>query len=191
MAGLIQQKIPTGAPSPTGVTMPAGQDAMGEISGNSDMREQGKGPEPDENNPAFQQAMQYAMEALYERGAAKDIAQQLKAAPSPVEGAANIAYEVVSVVDERTDGQVPDELLMMLSMNILGEVVEIADAAGLDMKPMDIADAFKQMLLRYLGEQGMDTTQLKQAMDWVDPSLFEEVAQENGENEDQEDEVMA
>jgi hypothetical protein len=182
MDGLIQQKMQTVAASPTGMGAAPEEgamspDGMGEQNEQFKMEEQGEGPEPDENNPAFKQAMQYAMEALYDRGAAKDIAQQLKAAPSPVDGASNIAYEVVSVVDERTDGQVPDELLMMLSMNILGEVVEIADAAGLDMKPVDIADAFKQMLLRYLGEQGMDTTQLQQAMDQVDPSLFEKAAQ--------------
>lgn len=168
MAGLIQQQMTGGDAATQDAQMPPGDMGMGE---------EAEGPEPDESDPAFQTAMAYAMEALYEKGAAKDIAAQLKSAPSTVAGASDIAYEVTSVVDERTDGEVPDELLMLLGMKILEEVVEIADAAGLEMSPVDIADAFKQMLLRYLGEQGMDTTQLQQAMDQVDPSLFEKAAE--------------
>ncbi len=170
MAGLIQKQMAGGAPAEQEAQMPAG--AMGE---------EAEGPEPDESDPAFQAAMTYAMEVLYAKGAAKDIAAQLKNAPSPVAGASDIAYEVTSVVDERTDGEVPDELIVLLGMRILEEVVEIADAAGLQMSPVEIADAFKQMLLRYLGEQGMDTTQLQQAMDQVDPALFEKAAQEGAE----------
>ena len=163
MAGLIQEKMAAGAPAAQEEQMPAGQ-----------MGEEAEGPDPDENNPAFQAAIAYAMEVLYDKGAAKDIAKQLKAAPSPVDGASDIAYEVVSVVDERTDGAVPDELIILLGMKILEEVVEIADAAGLEMAPVDVADAFKKMLLRYLGEQGMDTTQLEQAMNSVDPAVFDQ-----------------
>lgn len=172
MAGLIQKQMGAGAPAPKEQAMPAGQEAMDPNA----MGAQDEGPEPDENDPAFQQAMQYAMEALYDKGAAKDIAKQLKAAPSPVQGASDIAYEVTSVVDERTDGQVPDELIVLLGMKILEEVVEIADAAGMQLSPVDVADAFKQMLLRYLGEQGMDTTQLEQAMNSIDPQVFEQAA---------------
>jgi hypothetical protein len=156
MAGLIQQQMNEGAPAM------AGGQAEGDV--------------PDDSNPAFQQAMGFAMEVLYDKGAAKDIAEQLRSAQSPVSGAADIAYEVTSVVDERTDGQVPDELLTLLAMNVLEEVVEISDAAGIKMAPVEIADAFKQMLLRYLGEQGMDTTQLQQAMDEADPAVFEQAA---------------
>ena len=165
MAGLIQEQMAAGAPVAQEEQMPAGEMGM-----------ESEGPDPDEDNPAFQSAIAYAMEVLYDKGAAKDIAKQLKAAQSPVDGASDIAYEVVSVVDERTDGEVPDELIILLGMKILEEVVEIADAAGLEMSPVDVADAFKKMLLRYLGEQGMDTTQLEQAMNSVDPAVFEAAA---------------
>jgi hypothetical protein len=180
MAGLIQQQMTEGAPAMAGDPMQQlPQDPQMMPGAMQDQGEQGaqdEGAEPDENNPAFKQAVNLAMEAMYDKGAAKDIAQQLKSAQSPVDGAADIAYEVVSVVDERTDGAVPDELLMLLAMKILSEVVEIADAAGLMMSPPDVAGAFQQMLLRFLGEQGMDTTQLKQEMDKIDPSVFENAA---------------
>lgn len=171
MAGLIQQQMAAGAPAAEEEQMP--MDPMGE----QPEGVESEGAEPDENDPAFQDAIALAMEALYSNGAAKDVANQLKASQSPVDGVSDVAYEITSVVDERTDGKVPDELIVLLGMKILEEVVEIADAAGIDMSPVDIADAFKKMLLRYLGEQGMDTSQLEQAMNSVDPSVFEKAAQ--------------
>lgn len=167
MAGLIQEQMGGEADPAIQEQMPAGAEP--------EMEEEESGA--DESDPNFQQALNFAMEALYSKGAAKDVAKSLKAAPSPIEGVANVAYDVTSIVDERTDGAVPDELLMLLGMRVLEEVVDIADAAGLQMSPVDIAGAFKQMTLRYLGEQGMDTSQLEQAMNNIDPSLFEKAAQ--------------
>jgi hypothetical protein len=181
MAGLIQEQMgaaagPAGAPTQD----PMMQDPMAAEAG---MEQMGAGEMmaddeegPDENDPAFQSALQLAMQALYENGAARDVAQSLSSAPDPVSGLANTAYEMVTVVDERTEGAVPDELLILLSITILQEVAEIGEAAGIDTSPTNVAEAFKQMLLRFLGEQGMDTTQLEQAMAEVDPSMFDQAA---------------
>jgi len=128
-------------------------------------------PDPETNEP-FQRAVGFAMEALYSQKAAKDVALALKSAPSPVEGLASTAYEMTSVVDERTDGEVPDELLLPLAMKVLEEVAEIGEAAGVKYQNSDIAMAYQQMLLRFLGEQGVDTTQLEQAMSQIDPAEF-------------------
>ena len=133
-----------------------------------------EGPEPDENNPAFLAAVKLAMQALYEDGAAQDVAKQIRAAQDPVQGMAEIAYEMTSVIDERTQGEVPDELIMLLAIKVLTEVGDIAEAAGIQVTAAEIAGAFKTMLLRFLGENGMDTTQLDQAMSQIDPKVFEE-----------------
>ena len=125
-----------------------------------------------EDNPQFVQAMRYALQVLYEKGAAKDVAEQVRAGKDKVESMANIAYEITSTVDERTEGKVPRELIGLLAMAILKEVTDIASAAKVDMSPVDAANAFKMMLLRYLGENGVNTSQLQQAMDQVDPSVF-------------------
>jgi hypothetical protein len=125
-----------------------------------------------EDNPQFVQAMKYALQVLYEKGAAKDVAEQVRAGKDKVESMANIAYEITSTVDERTDGKVPREMIGLLAMAILKEVTDIASAAKVNLSPVDAANAFKMMLLRYLGENGVDTSQLQQAMDQVDPSVF-------------------
>ena len=128
----------------------------------------------DENNPAFVQALKFAMSVLYEQDAADDVAKQLKAGQDKVEALSNIAYDLTTTVDEKTEGQVPDELIALLSMAILKEVIDIAEALKMGVTPKDAADAFKQMLLRYLGENGVDTSQLQQSMDKIDPKVFEQ-----------------
>jgi hypothetical protein len=171
MAGLIQEQMMGEEPELEQEGMPQG--AMPE----EELPEEDEG-EFDENEPNYQTALQYAMEALYGTGAAKDVSAQLKAAPGLMEGMANIAYDITATVDERTDGNVPDDMLVPLAMKILEEVVEIADASGLDPQPEDVALAFKTMILRYLQEQGLDTSQLDQAMSQVDPTVFRKAAEE-------------
>lgn len=171
MAGLIQNQMAPeqGMPAPE-EQMPMGEDPMA-----AGMQDDGE-PTADESDPAFQGALEMAMQALYANGAAKGVAESLKAAPDPVQGLADTAYEMTSIVDERTEGQVPDELIVPLGMAILEEVVDIGDAAGIQYQPADIAQAFKDMVLRFLGEQGLDTSQLQQAMDQVDPQEFNKMA---------------
>lgn len=175
MAGLIQQQMPAAGPAqPQDGPPPEMSEAA--LRAGAPMDDEAAEAGPGEDDPVFQQAMTYAYQALYENDAAKDVARQLRAADNLADGMANVAYEITSVIDERTDGQVPDELLVPLAMNVLEEVGEIAQAAKLDPQPEDVALAFKTMILRYLGEQGIDTAQLQQAMDKVDPSEFRRLA---------------
>lgn len=183
MAGLIEEQM--GAEGVPAEQVPM-QGQMGADPMAGDPMDEGMMPEDmmdadgegaDENNPAFQTALQYAMQALYENEAARDVAESLKAQPDdPALALADTAYEMVSIVDERTNGEVPDELIVLLAIRILQEVAEIGEAAGVDVSPTNLADAFKEMLLRFLGEQGFDTAELEQAMNEVDPSVFEEAA---------------
>ena len=137
--------------------------------------------EKDQNDPGYVAALDFAMKALYENEAAKDVARAIKMSQDPVSAMAEAAYNVVEIADEKTDGAVPDELLVLFATDVLEEVAEIASAAGVEVKPSDVALAFKQMVLRYVGEQGYDTTQLQQAMDQVSPEEFNAMAMEEGE----------
>lgn len=170
MPGLIKDQM-----APAQEAMPAEAQQMPP----ENMQDMGPKPDP-ETDPGYNQAVQFAMEAMYGQKAAKQIATSLKTARDKVEGMANTAYEIVSIVDERTEGAIPDELIAAFATFVLEEVAEIADAAGVDVQPSDVALALKQMILRFLGEQGVDTTQLQQAMDQVDPEEFNRMAQEGG-----------
>lgn len=146
-----------GAPQPA--TQPAAQ---------ADPR-QAEQPAGDEH-PAFQTAVKMARQALYRSGGAEDVARAIGQAKDPVEALATTAYEMVTVVDDRTQGQVPDELMVSLAAEILGEVADIASAAGVKIGGAEIAGAMQQMLLRYVTEQGMDPSQLQAAMQQVNPA---------------------
>lgn len=165
MAGLIANEMQEAEGMPPEMAMGAAPDET----------------EANENDPSYQQALALAMESLYSNEAAMDVSKQLKAGGNLTDSLANVAYDITAVIDERTDGQVPDELLVPLAMKVLEEVVEIAEASGLDPQPEDVAMAFKQMILRFLQEQGVDTSQLDQAMSEVDPSVFRQAAEENTE----------
>lgn len=134
--------------------------------------------ESDESHPAFVAAMEFAMKALYEKKAAIDVAEALKLSQDPAEALANAAYEMTSIADEKTQGQVPGDLLVLLASRILEEVATIAEAAGVELKGGVIAQALKQMILRYMGEQGLDTSQLQTAMDAVDPAEFDRMGEQ-------------
>lgn len=183
MAGLIQQNmaagVPTEQPGMAKAQMPNEQMPAGEMA-------EGEGPNPD-TDPAYQQAIGLAMKALYGEQAAKEVAKSLKGGGDVVDAMANTAYEITSIIDERTEGAVPDELLVLLATTVLEEVGEIAEAAGMSVTPADTALALKQMILRFLGEQGVDTTQLEQAMSQVNPDDFNQMAMEVGAEQTEEE----
>lgn len=136
-------------------------------------------PESDpDTDPSYAMALKFAMQALYENGAAKGVAKSLRSTQDPVQGLSDTAYNIVAIVDERTENAVPDDLFALLAAKILQEVADIGEAAGIQYKGSDIALALKNMILRYLGEQGVDTSQLQQAMDQVDPAEFDRMAAE-------------
>lgn len=145
----------------------------------------------DDRDPAFVAALRFAMSAMYENGAADDMARALSQAPDRVEALASTAYDMTSITDERTEGSVPEDLIMLLGAHVLKEVAEVADAAGIGYTPPEIAEAFKRMVLRFVSEQGHDTSQLEAAMAEIDPAVFEQVAQgEEPEPEDGQQEEM-
>jgi hypothetical protein len=181
MAGLIQEQMM--GEQPVDELMP--EEEMNPEMGMDPGMQMGMGEDPmledddedlDTEDPTFQAAMQYAMQALYENEAARDVAQSLQSAADPVEALADVSYEITALVDERTDGEVPDELLVLLATTIMEEVADIGEAAGVEYQPAEIAEAFQLVIIRFLQENGMDTTELEQAMDQVDPSVFEQAA---------------
>jgi len=137
--------------------------------------DEGMDEDVSEDHPAFQAAVQLTHDALYKDGAADNIHNILKKPDVTPEEIADIAYEITSIADERTEGQVPDELLALLAANSLQEVADIAIASGAQLRPEDLAQAMEHMILRFVGEQGLDTRELQAAMDAIPKEMFGEV----------------
>lgn len=181
MAGLISEQMQGASEMPAeqmpSSQMPAGQMPLGQMPPAEEANEENINVD----EPNYKAAVEYLNEVLYSQAAAKDISKQLNSAQDLSDAMANVSYDITGILDEKTNGNVPDELLVPLAMKVLEEVVEIADATGLDPQPEDVATAFKKMILRYLQEQGLDTAQLDQAMKQVDPAVFRQAAEENTE----------
>lgn len=183
MAGLIKQKMGDEQESPQ-------ESAAEQTDPNAEQQEQGDqqqsqtdsqdGGSSDESNPVFQQALQFAMTALYKSGAADQIARTLHSTNDIPGALAHTAYEIVTIADEKTNGGIPDDLMILFASKILEEIADIATATGIKIQASDIAQAIKQMILRYLGENGVDTTQLQAAMDKVPPDAFNKAAAKVG-----------
>jgi hypothetical protein len=116
----------------------------------------------------YDAGMAIVHKSLYGAEAARDMAKALKTAQDPAEGMANAAYEMVTIADEATKGSIPDERLIEFATEVLGEVADIAQAAGVEVKGSVIAKATQLMLVRYVTEQGLDPSQLQAAMAKVD-----------------------
>jgi hypothetical protein len=124
--------------------------------------ETGEDEGPGIDDPAYQEALKVAMATLYKQGAAKALAQSLRAAPSPAQGLADSAYKMTQIVDEQTGGNVPEDLLGALAVQLLGETAEVAEAAGLTIDGKTIAEATRLMLEMYLDDSGADPAQVQQ-----------------------------
>lgn len=179
MAGLIEQQMPGQEAAPPQEMPP--QNPMMQQSAEMEEDVSTEVEDLDENDPGFRGALEIALQALYEAGAAEDVAQALVSAPDPVEGLANTAYEMVSVASERSDPPIDEEYLPLLAIVLLQELSDIAEAAGKPYQPSQVAEALKQMTLRFLQEQGADIGQLQAAMDQVDPAAFDQVGAEEEE----------
>lgn len=130
---------------------------------------EGGGPDGDEQeggsgNEAYDAGMQLVRQALYEQGGAKDIAKTLTG-DNPAQALAEQAYKIIEIADERTMGEIPDDMLVEFAIDVLSEVAEIAEAAGGRIDGSVIAEAFSSMLKKFLESQGLDGTQVAQAMD--------------------------
>ncbi len=139
------------------------------------------------NSEAYDAAIQYAMTALYKQGGAKQLAAALRSAgDNPAQAMADAAYQMMQIIDEKTGGDIPDEELVPLATEVLTEVAEVGEAAGLQIDGATIAEAMKAMLVRFVREQGGDTAQLEQAMNQIDPATFNQIAAGDGEQQPQE-----
>lgn len=174
MAGLIEKQMSQAPSDGMGADNTAQHEGM-----ESPQMEQQEGAEEDsgasQNDAKLKQIMQYAMSALYEGGAADHVATAIKASNDKVEGLANTSYDMAETIGERV-GDVPPELIGIVGIFVLSEVVDIAKTVGVQVAASEVAAAYKQMLLRMLGEMGMNTSQLEQEMGKVDPAIFDQAA---------------
>ena len=134
----------------------------------------------EEKDPAYLQAMELMLSKLYEEGAAQGIAQALQSAPDTVQGIVEQSMNLADVMEDATQGSVPDELVMLMVLNIVEEVVSIAQASGMQVGGREIAEAVREVLAQVVENLGGDSAQIREEMGAMDPSEVGAAAEQMG-----------
>lgn len=135
----------------------------------------------EDQGPIVDQAVDQVMQSIYEGETPDQIVQAVKMAPSPVDGLVDQAVLLVEVAEEITQGSVPDEAYMLFCIALMGEVVEMAEAGGVQVSGREMAQATRQFIVQVVQSLGGDTAEVEQAMqaiseDQVGAVVEEEVA---------------
>lgn len=134
------------------------------------------GPEPDgdegmdpEQSPEYMQAKELLLSKLYEEGAAQGLGKAMKVAPDPVQGLVDQTMALLDVMEQATQGSVPDELVMSFVVETTQEVAEIAEQAGVKLSGKQVAEAVREILAKVIETLGGDSTAIREEMGQLDP----------------------
>lgn len=113
---------------------------------------------------AYQTAVDAVQKKLYDDGVAEGIAKSLLKSSDPVKGVTEQAQMLFQMADEATGGTVPDSMYLAFGMQMLTEVIEIAQAAGIQLDNKAIATGVRDFLISTVENLGGDTSQVNQAL---------------------------
>lgn len=139
--------------------------------------EDGEELDMSDGDPAYQQAKELLLTKLYEEGAAEQIAQAMAAAPDPVQGVVEQIMALLDVMEQATQGSVPDELVMSFVLEVTQEMVDIAQGAKLPIGNKEVAVITREVMAGVVDSLGADSTAIREEMGSIDP---EQVAQQMG-----------
>lgn len=187
MAGMIQsnmveEEVPGDPTTPDG--MPAHENAEPPA---MEQQEQAQGPESDDGGPQDEESYRKFMigvkKVLYETKASDSIARQIAKSTNVPQTLADISYEMVSMVDQKSQGMLPDTMLAAAAFDTLGLITEIGKAIQKQIKGSDVATAAKLMMGRYLKESGADDDELDQLFSGIDVSAAGQMIDQQGAGE--------
>jgi hypothetical protein len=173
--GLIQDKMAGAGVTPPGQgVLPSGQGVQPSGQGVQPGQQPAPGAELEEPAGDITPIVAAAMKALYEAGAIEDVISIVQNAKFPAQGLADVTFDMLSSIDEKAGGNIPEELFGPAASEILGLIVEDAQKLGLEVGGRDIALATQILVLRILEEGGQDVSQMRASMNQVD---FDKVGQ--------------
>ena len=170
MAGMIEQKMAGEGPGADGTAA--------HESGEAPAYEKQEGPEagaggeftPEQKTEleAFSLAGQHA---LFDEksGVSGQLAEAMKGAPDASQALCDFTYALVGMIDEKSGAKLDDELLAPAAADILGQVVEVAQAAGTKVGSREIAKATQLMLAKFFAESGASPDDVQKFMGAANP----------------------
>lgn len=135
-------------------------------------------PAPDaspDQDPAYVEAVNYVRGRVWRDGLSDRVSDVARMKALSADQMAIIAYTLIQQADEATGGNVQDDNLVSLAIEVLSEIIEIAIASGVDVTPTQMVSALKRMMVKYLTEQGVDASEIQKAMNQVTPDQFNKI----------------
>jgi len=113
-------------------------------------------PPSDAENSLTPAKFMYIVEGVLakDKQALRDTVQMLRDAAEIPRALAKVAYALVAMVDEKTQGMLAAEDLAEVGADTLGVIAEIAEQEGLEIGSREIAAATNLMIRQYLEENG-------------------------------------
>jgi hypothetical protein len=121
-----------------------------------------------EGDPAYLKAKELLLSKLYEGGAAQGLAQAIGSAPDLKTGVVDQIMALLDVMEEATQGSVPDELVIPFVIETTAEVLQIAEAAGSPVPNDMAAEVVSEVLARVVENLGGDASAIRQEMASID-----------------------
>lgn len=126
-----------------------------------------EGAPADAVDDAVQQVVTGAMELLYRHKTLNQIVQSIAQAGDVAQGLADATYQLMTILDDKSGGQIPEEALIPSAIEILGLIAEDYEkVSGQPVAGRDIAVASQKMLIRFFQENGVDTAEVQQNIDY-------------------------
>ena len=133
----------------------------------------------DVGDPALAKALKFVGQQLYRKGMDEKIATAFDDSPvAAPKNIAMIAYRLAQKADEKTGAEIEEENLAILGMMTLNEVIEIAQAAGMQMDDTLPSKAMEQMVLIFAEDNGLPADQMREAFSQADDMSIAQAAQE-------------
>lgn len=123
--------------------------------------------ETQQDDDAVKQVVTAAMELLYRAKAINEIVQSIQKGGDVAKGLADGAYQIMEILDDKSNGKIPAEALAPAAIEILGLIAEDYEKiTGQPVRGRDIAVATQQMVQRFLQEAGVQTGDAFEQVDY-------------------------
>jgi hypothetical protein len=170
--GLINDEMEPGEGQDHEQAEPAAVERQETVDEASGMPEADEAPSEDDATPeeqdAYEKGVVAIMRVLYDSNAADPIVESIVNAGGDPDSIAKATLSLMQSIDERTGGQIPETVLAPLATEALTQIVELVEAAGVEVGGRGIAQALQIMLLDFMTEYGADPAQIKEALASVD-----------------------
>lgn len=149
-----------------------------------DMMEPPEEMDDGEFTPAQQSAIDKfeaaTLKVLYDEqgGAAENVVAALQSATDLTQTLADLSYNLTQALDERSGGLLDGEIDVVVASDVLGQVAEIGQTVGLEIKGPEIAKATQLMLQRYMEESGVDPSEASGILG-MDPMMIGQALNED------------